>query len=380
MIGLAVAVSLSPLASSEAQADKRVRRPKRDPKPKPKPTPPGSEQADEIGNSGIVPPTVESRPSEEGGGESLVEATATVWAMAGSRSWTGCSAIASEASKQLWTGSEDANTFQSEHRWALQAEECPNTPEVLALAVRTELMRRLEFPPGVDGNTQLDELESELATSRGRALRWIELAEDELTRRRERRSLGLDYWRGRALLALADYEPAKAAFERALREGSADGWRVRRLQAVCELYAGNLEAAVELAARAVNDSPSNDRIAPSYVLALALDRAGDPSGAARRMRIALTRDGDGGQLRSLQTALPLHERLYLAAYAMTVRNDTPGALRLWAAYLARSEPEEPERRLAERHMAALRPVPRNLGGPAKAGEAPAPAVIVPVSD
>ena len=110
-------------------------------------------------------------------------------------------------------------------------------------------------------------------------------------------------------------------------------------------------------------------VAPGEVDLEGIDRAGDQAGARRRMTEALDRD-DGGRMRALETTMPMHERLYLRAYASTVRGESSGALRLWEVYLARPEPEDPERRLAERHQQALRPLPSNLGGPAKPGEAP----------
>ena len=297
----------------------------------------------------------------------LVAATATVWAQAGSRSWTGCSSIASEAGKQLWNYVEEANAYRENHHWSIQAGECPNAPEVLTLAVRSELLRRFDLPNALSGETELSELEVGLAESRDRALAWIDDAELELQRRRDKRSLGLEYWRGRALLSLGDLPGAEAAFERALASHSVEGWKLRRMLALTALYAGDIERALVLGERADIDAPSTDKVVSYYVLALILDRAGDSAGAARRMKFARDRD-EGSQLRALETALPVHERLYLRAYAQTVREDESGALRLWAAYLARPEPEAPERRLAERHQAALQPLPRNLGGPAHANE------------
>lgn len=300
----------------------------------------------------------------------LVEATATVWAQAGSRSWTGCSAVANEASKQLWSLSEDVNNFQANHHWAVQAVECPNAPEVLAMAVRSELMRRLDLPEAVDGKTDLAMLEQSLAESRLTASDWIVDAETELARRQDDRTLGLAYWRGRALLSLGELDSAQQAFEQALAEQSVESWRARRLLALTLLYRGDLDGALIQAFRANMDAPASDRYVADYVLAIVLDRAGDSAGSRRRMKDTLDHDGDLGRMRSLEAALPIHERLYLRAFAQTVRSESSSAMRLWDAYLARPEPEAPERRLAERHRQALAPLPTNLGGPAKPGEAP----------
>jgi tetratricopeptide (TPR) repeat protein len=338
--------------------------------PNPPPTipPPTQPESDAWNNSGGDVPA-----GPEAGGvvtprpQPLVEATATVWAQAGSRSWTGCSAIANEAGKQLWTASEEVNNFGEGHHWATQSRECPNAPEVLTMSARSELLRRFDLPDTVDGTTDLSALETGVAQSRTRALAWIDAAEAELDRRRDTRSLGLDYWRGRALLSTNDLEGARRSFVKALRESTVEGWKVRRLLALTELYRGNLDAAMVLAKRAQLDAPASDQLVSLYVLGVVLDRSGDPSGARRRMQAALDRD-DGSQLRALSSAMPLHERLYIGAFAATIRKEPSGALRLWEAYLARPEPEEPERRLAERHQTALRPLPSNLGGPPRPDE------------
>lgn len=333
-----------------------------------RPPPPARDRAEEIGNGGFVPDGPEAngevnntKPVE------LVEATATVWAQAGSRSWTGCSSIASEAGKQLWGYNEEVNNYRENHHWAIQAGECPNTPEVLAMAARSELLRRFDLPEGLDEATDLSLIETAVIESREHTIQWIEAAQAEQRRRRDKRGLGLEYWRGRALLSTGDLVSARKAFARSLARASVEGWKLRRLLALTELYAGNLDAALDMAKRAFIDAPDNDRVASYYVLALVLDRAGDQAGARRRMQTALDRD-EGSQLRALESTMPLHERLYVRAYAKTVRKETSGALRLWNTYLSRPEPEDPERRLAERHQSALRPLPSNLGGPAHANE------------
>lgn len=363
LLGLAVLLG----ASADVDAKRILVKPAPKPQPMPPPTQPqvdawdGKEREFPDGPEAGGP--VAPKPREQ----QLVEATATIWAQAGSRSWTGCSAIANEAGKQLRSSGEEVNNFGDGHHWATQSKECPNAPEVLTMSARSELLRRFDLPEGLDANTDLSAIETGVATSRQRALGWIDAAETELARRRDERSLGLDYWRGRALLSTNDLEGARRAFTKALRESTAEGWKVRRLLALTELYRGDLDAALVLAKRSLLDAPASDQMVSSYVLGVVLDRSGDPAGARRRMQAAIDRD-DGSQLRALGSALPLHERLYIEAYRSTVRNEASGALRLWEAYLARSEPQDPERRLAERHQTALRPLPSNLGGPARPDE------------
>jgi tetratricopeptide (TPR) repeat protein len=360
---LGLALLMGGIGGVEAQAKKILVKPTPQPNPIPPPyrPPPGHYAAEEQGNGGVVPDGPEANGLVTPAPKKLVEATATVWARAGSRSWTGCSAIANEAGKQLWSSGEEVNNFGEGHHWAGQARECPHAPEVLTMAARSELLRRFDLPEGLDGTTDLSAIETGVAQSRARALAWIDAAETELDRRRDARSLGLDYWRGRALLSTGDLDGARRSFRKALSESTVEGWKVRRLLALTELYRGNLDAALVLAKRALLDAPSSDQLASFYVLGVVLDRSGDPAGARRRMQAALDRD-DGSQLRALGSALPLHERLYVSALVTTVRNEPSGALRLWDAYLARNEPEDPERRLAERHQTALRPLPSNLGG------------------
>lgn len=358
-LGLAPERSLDDLAGIRvAKPMPKGKRPPPPPNPEPATDPflpPGPEEGGVIPSGPVAP---------------LVEATQTVWAQAGSRSWTGCSAVANEAAKQLATTAEDINNFNANHHWASQAGECPNAPEVLVMAVRSELLRRFDLPDAVDGATDLSLLEQGLADSRSAALGWIDDATTELERRRDDATLGLGYWRGRALLSLGDYAAAQAVLEQTLAAREVDSWRVRRLLALTALFRGDLDAALIQAFRAYIDSPSNDRYLAEYVLALVLDRAGDTAGSRRRMKDTLDRDGDLGRMRSLEAALPIHERLYLRAFAQTVRAEPSSAMRLWDAYLARPEPEAPERRLAERHRQALEPLPTNLGGMAKPGEAP----------
>lgn len=343
-------------------------------------TPPGAEEARALGNEGVIggesdPKLREALEGKKAGEEAeaapkSVKATATVWAQANSRSWLTCSNTANEGGQQLWSFSERANTFREGHHWEYQVRDCPNTPEVLTMAVRVELMRRFDLPEGLDETTDLSALAADTEASKRRALEWIDRAEAELRRRRDHRAFGLEYWRGRALLQLRDFDGADAAFERALAEGAIEGWKLRRLFALAALYAGDLDRALAFASRALLDAPGNDRVASLYVMGLVLDRAGDPSGAKRYMISALNADGDRSTHRGLETAMPLHERLYFRAFAKTVKLEQSGALRLWKAYLARSEPEAPERRLAERHFESLEPRPTSLGGPARPGEAP----------
>jgi tetratricopeptide (TPR) repeat protein len=353
------------LLGEEAQAKRMIR---------PKPAPPSKAEVKGVSKSEpmVVPEEPMDEPIEEVAKAPLVEATATIWAQAGSRSWTGCSKVAEEAGKQLLGYGEEINNFRENHHWAIQAGECPNAPEVLTMAARAELLRRFDLPEGLDDKTDLTLIESELATSRERALAWIENAETELHRRRAKLPLGLDYWRARALLSTGDIAGAKTSLKRGLREASVEGWKLRRLLALAELFSGDLEAALEQATRASIDAPAGasdpNQLLAMYVLALVLDRAGDTAGAERHMKQALDYDGDGTQMRALESALPTHERLYLRAYSRTVRRDSAGALRLWDAYLARPQPETPERRLAERHRSSLEPLPSNLGGPAHADE------------
>jgi tetratricopeptide (TPR) repeat protein len=181
-------------------------------------------------------------------------------------------------------------------------------------------------------------------------------AERESRRRREPAGPGIAYFRARALLSLGRLEKARAEARRALEIGDVAPWRAERLLALCALYQGDLELALQLAGRSRRGAPEGATALSDYVYALALDRAGDTGAAFSVLARVVARD-DSAHRNLLETMLPLHERLYLDALAAQVRRDAASAWRLWQAYLGRDEPGEAERELARRHLSALGPLP-----------------------
>jgi hypothetical protein len=133
--------------------------------------------------------------------------------------------------------------------------------------------------------------------------------------------------------------------------------------ALVALFRGDLERALRLVQRSINDGPSDDRRYSRYVRALVLDRAG-ASAAARSELFELRREPGYLEARTtVETLLPIHERIYVRALDSQAAEEASSAVRLWEVYLARPEPELPERRLAEQHKAELSPLPAPVGGP-----------------
>jgi tetratricopeptide (TPR) repeat protein len=183
---------------------------------------------------------------------------------------------------------------------------------------------------------------------------------------------------GKIHLASGDFASARTAFTHSLRLGEFSPARIRRLLALALLFDGDLEGAVATAHRARLDSVQgpNDVALAHYVWAIVLDRAGDPQAARVALERAFADDRRpgpdfGGSFvdardptseLALATVLPVHEAFYFAGIVAARRGDTLGAKRWFRAYLARPEPEAPERRLAERHLAELEDLPTRIGG------------------
>lgn len=248
------------------------------------------------------------------------------------------------------------------HPWALRADACPNEPGVTLMAASVELLR--VFPEVTSGAPPAAwaEAESEMAASRQRALVWLIAAQREFEKRDEPIPRETVYYEARLRLGLGDVEGARAALNTALERGDTEPWRVDRLLALCDLLDGDLDAALESIHRAVitvemtGAAPFTD-----FIYAMVLDRAGDPVGARARMKRATGRTDAEQQFMLLTLVLPPHERIYARALRAGADDSTRStALRLWDVYLARDEPAEPERALAERHKARLAPLPGRI--------------------
>jgi len=285
--------------------------------------------------------------------------------MVGGRKWGVCAELAARAERDLLSFSDDARTLQADHPWTRRAESCPHSAPILESGARTELTHLPRFEGDSEADANIEELDAELRESRERALRWFEEAAKERARRDEAPPFQYDYWRARALMGLARFDEAREALDEAWARRETARAELERLDALLSIFMGESERALQMAHRALHDGVRENTADAALVYALVLDRTGDPEGAAR-MTLFASRYGTKarGSLDRLQTMLPMYERLYLLALNRA-RSDTLDAglaIRSFRAYLARPEPEAPERRLAERHIERLRAKPGRLGG------------------
>ncbi|MBK9756767.1 MAG: hypothetical protein IPO88_25365 [Nannocystis sp.] len=276
----------------------------------------------------------------------------TVWAEAGGRPWTGCRERERQAEGILQRVSTQSEESSGESPWAALARDCPNAPSVLVLAAMRELVKVPSYPPQIDLIDGLPRLAEIYRESRLQARTWLTRALIEAERRGEPPPVLTYYFLGYAALGLGDASTARAALAEAERRGEVEGWRADRAAAVAALLAGELPRALELAYRARELAPTAQRATSVYVLALVYDRAGAPETAQREL---LALRAPGSERGAVDTLLPLHERLYLNALEQQAARNNGSAARLWEAYLALPEPEAPERALAERRLAELRP-------------------------
>jgi hypothetical protein len=227
--------------------------------------------------------------------------------------------------------------------------ECPNVPELLRVAAEAELYQSVGLLGAVDGASPLEKIVVAHRKSLGRALDWLERALVEAARRGREPPRGTRFTHGVVLLGLHRHEEARRSFDEAARHREVPSWRIDRLLAIADLLAGDLGHSLRRAHRALVDGPSDERATSAYVFALALDRAGAPAAAGSMVR-ALYRGPLVDRARSrVEVALPIHERLYFRALVFQANGEEVRARQLWRAYLARPEPEAPERELAERH-------------------------------
>jgi hypothetical protein len=275
----------------------------------------------------------------------------TPWAESGGRPWTSCREYERQAELLLRSSkSEESNGATS---WSTRARQCPNAPAVLVVAALAELSKVPGFPPLVDLQAELTGLAEAQRTTRQQAQGWLKRALLEAERRGEAPPTLTHYFVGYAALGLGDWATARAALREAERLGEVESWRSDRALAVAALLAGDLAEALRLAHRSREFAPAADRPTSIQILALIYDRAGAPD-AAQRELAALRAQNYGEDRATVETVLPLPERIYLQALQQGARN--PGnAVRLWDAYLACPEPEAPERRLAEQRRDELRP-------------------------
>ena len=256
--------------------------------------------------------------------------------------------------------------------WARRAAQCPHAVELLTLAALMEIVEAGDLFARVDiqdhSDTRIESMPIEEMVEQHRkrveqGLGWLETAIAESARRGHRPPRDALFYRAYALTALGRVEEARKAIDIAIAVGDTQRWRTERMAAVIELLSGDTEAALRRAHRGVADAPASDRPISRFIRALVLDRAGAPA-RARAELIALRREGSDTRLRNaMETVLPVYERLFFRALYHQAQGNTSPALRLWDMYLARPEPAEPERVLAQRHLDELTPPPPPVEGP-----------------
>jgi len=282
------------------------------------------------------------------------ESTLTAWGRVGGRSWTKCRDLERQAQAiPLRTLGQHA----AERLWIERARTCPNVPAVLTLGAVVQIRDSTKLLQEVLDTPDIDRVAVAHKKAFESALGWLDTALLEAERRGEEPPPETRFRRAHVLLALGRLGEARAGFEEAARRGEVPRWRRDRGLALVDLLDGDLESALRNAHRSVVDAPNEDRILSGHIYALVLDRIGAPAAARRLIKTFRLGSGSSGPTVALETALPVHERLYLRALVYQAHGDTPSALRLWDAYLARPEPADPERELARRHRSELLPTP-----------------------
>ncbi len=298
----------------------------------------------------------------------------TPWAKAGARGWRLCQEAERQARAFRRSGNQrSGNGGGEELLWRRRAHQCPHAIEVLTAAAEDEIVDAAKGldafdPPDTFGehpgvppplSTVLDKHRAQAE----QALRWLDTAIAEAAARGVRPPAKALYYRAYALTTLGRTELARAAILETIAAGDVQRWRSERMFALIELFAGNVNDALRRAHRGVVGAPKSDRAISRYIRALVLDRAG-ASAVARAELIALGREAGAPFSRAaLESVLSPHERLFFRALDHQANGNRSPAVRLWQAYLAQPEPEEPERVLARRHLAELEPTPAPVDGP-----------------
>jgi tetratricopeptide (TPR) repeat protein len=294
----------------------------------------------------------------------------TPWARAGARGWRLCQEAERQA--RAFRSDEGPRGDGDQAMWRRRAQQCPHAVELLTLAARGEILEAAGLFTQIEGNAGYVEVEMGKAAVQAvveqhrekveQALHWLDVAIAEAGRRGHRPPREARYYRAYALTALGRVREAREALAEVIEVGDAERYRCERMAALVEMQAGDVGAALKRAQRGVVDAKSGDRPISRYIRALVLDRAG-ASAAAHAELVALRREGSPFARSAMESVLPVHERLFLRGLDHLANDEDSAALRFLEAYLDRSEPEEPERVLARRHLAELTPGPAPVGGP-----------------
>ncbi|MCA9710239.1 MAG: hypothetical protein KDK70_30650 [Myxococcales bacterium] len=298
----------------------------------------------------------------------------TPWALAGARGWRLCQEAERRAASSLGRDAPRDGGSGDELLWQRHAQQCPHAVHVLVAAGQNEIVEASDLFREIDMGDELDTTASAEAVQQvveqhharlEVALGWLDAAIAESERQGQRPPYQAHYYRAYALTALGRVPQAREAIRTTIERGDVERWRSERMAALVELFAGDTDQALRRADRGVYDAPAEERLISRLMRALVLDRAGASAEAQAELRALQRQPGTSmaqGQ-GTMETVLPIHERLFFRAlYSQAIELRSP-ALRFWQAYLARPEPEEPERVLAQRHLDELSPPPPPAGGP-----------------
>ncbi len=275
-------------------------------------------------------------------------------ASAGARPWAVCEELGRQAIALGNGGAPRGESgLEDNSVWLERVRRCPTVPGLLVLAARLELVAAGDVGFVHEPGTSLDAVVNDHRERVERAAQWAKTALQESARRREPPPRETRFVLAYAMLSLGRTADARAALDRAIAAAEIERWRSDRMGAVIALLDGDLDGAMALAQRATIDAPMDDRTITRYIRAMVLDRAGGTAAAHAELLDLRNEAGSIIARRATESLLPVHERLYLRALDHQVAEDSGTALRLWDAYLSRSEPAEPERVLARRHRAEL---------------------------
>jgi hypothetical protein len=275
----------------------------------------------------------------------------TAWARAGARPWRACDDVGRKAAAVRLGAAPRGST--NENLWRRRAAQCPGEPEVLMLAAQEQILEAASIGWLPDAEVDLDQVVERHQNRIGRAVRWLDAAILESSRRGTEAPLQAWYWRAYARAAMGDFPHAGHDLERADEVGDVERWRLERMGSVVSLLEGDLQRALRQAHLSTLDAPQEDKLISRHIWALVLDRAGASASAREEFRRIRHEPMHAAARQAVESFLPIHERLYLRALEHQANGERTNAVRLWDLYLARPEPDEPDRELARRHKAEL---------------------------
>ncbi|MCA9717376.1 MAG: hypothetical protein KC468_22060 [Myxococcales bacterium] len=281
----------------------------------------------------------------------------TIWGLAGAGSWTACEAVDRDARAQLPVAKSTRErsarvAIKIRTTWIGRADACPHAPSVLVLAAHYELTRPRPMPTYSAPDEEFDALAKELRADHTHVRARLRAALAEARRRREPPPPMTYLLMAQLEVAAGDPEAAHEALASAWHHGQVDLRQLELVAGVQALLAGQLERSLQLANRVRARSQGGQLRAAGYLLALSYDRAGAPEVAQRILQSLRTQRLGGGES-IIEVLLPMHERLYLTALEHRASGNIADSLRFFAVYLARPEPEAPDRKTAERHVREL---------------------------